>query len=100
MTAPLKHAAQLSAERAQTTSFYEASARTRVELLLDSGSFVEFVGPEKREVSPHLKIFDLPEQFDDGIVVGRGRLTVRPCSLPHRKAVSWAAPSAKCTAPS
>jgi len=74
MTAPLKHAAQLSAERAQTTSFYEASARTRVELLLDSGSFVEFVGPEKREVSP--------------------------CSLPHRKAVSWAAPSAKCTAPS
>jgi malonate decarboxylase beta subunit len=78
MTAPLKHAAQLSAERAQTTSFYEASARTRVELLLDAGSFAEFVGPEMREVSPHLQIFDLPEQFDDGIVVGRGRLDGSP----------------------
>jgi malonate decarboxylase beta subunit len=78
MTAPFKHAAHLSAERASTTSFNEASARTRVELLLDVGSFVEFIGPEKREVSPHLKIFDLPEQFDDGIVVGRGRLDGSP----------------------
>jgi malonate decarboxylase beta subunit len=55
-------------------SWYEASARTRVRLLLDPDSFVEFIGPEKREVSPHLKVFDLPEQFDDGIVVGQGRL--------------------------
>jgi malonate decarboxylase beta subunit len=31
-----------------------------------------------REVSPHLKIFDLPEQFDDGIVVGWGRLEGAP----------------------
>lgn len=66
------------AERARSTSFNEASARTRLELLLDAGSFVEFIGPEQREVSPHLKIFDLPEQFDDGIVVGRGRLDGSP----------------------
>lgn len=66
------------AERARSTSFYEASARTRLELLLDAGSFVEFIGPERREVSPHLKIFDLPEQFDDGIVVGHGRLDGSP----------------------
>ena len=59
-------------------SWYEASARTRVRLLLDAGSFEEFIGPEKREVSPHLKVFDLPEQFDDGIVVGRGRLEGSP----------------------
>ena len=78
MTAPLKHAVQLPAERVRTISFNEASARTRVGLLLDAGSFVEFIGPEKREVSPHLKIFDLPEQFDDGIVVGRGRLDATP----------------------
>lgn len=58
----------------RTTSWNEASARTRVRLLLDPGSFLEFIGPEKREVSPHLKVFDLPEQFDDGIVVGRGSL--------------------------
>lgn len=61
-----------------TASWYEASARTRVRLLLDAGSFVEFIGPEMREVSPHLRVFDLPEQFDDGIVVGRGRLDGAP----------------------
>jgi malonate decarboxylase beta subunit len=43
-------------------------------LLLDDGSFLEFIGPEMREVSPHLQVFDLPEQFDDGVVIGRGRL--------------------------
>ena len=31
-----------------------------------------------REVSPHLRVFDLPEQFDDGIVVGRGSLGGSP----------------------
>jgi malonate decarboxylase beta subunit len=78
MTAPLKPGGLLSAERARATSFNEASARTRVELLLDADSFVEFIGPDKREVSPHLRIFDLPEQFDDGIVIGRGRLDASP----------------------
>jgi len=60
------------------TSWYEASARTRVRLLLDPASFSEIIGPEQREVSPHLKLFDLPEQFDDGIVVGAGRLAGQP----------------------
>ena len=55
-------------------SWYEASARQRIEGLVDSASFEEFIGPEEREISPHLSIFDLPEQFDDGIVVGRARL--------------------------
>ncbi|UPJ66961.1 biotin-independent malonate decarboxylase subunit beta [Bradyrhizobium sp. 191] len=76
MTTPLEDVTP--AERARSTSFYEASARSRLELLLDAGSFVEFIGPERREVSPHLKIFDLPEQFDDGIVVGHGRLDDSP----------------------
>jgi malonate decarboxylase beta subunit len=67
-----------SVEQARATSFYEASARARIRLLLDPGSFVEFIGPEKREVSPHLKLFDLPEQFDDGIIVGRGSLAGSP----------------------
>jgi malonate decarboxylase beta subunit len=31
-----------------------------------------------REVSPHLQVFDLPEQFDDGIIIGRGRLDGSP----------------------
>ena len=76
MTAPLRHVAP--AGRISSTSFNEASARTRVELLLDPGSFVEFIGPEKRQISPHLRIFDLPAQFDDGIVVGHGRLDGSP----------------------
>lgn len=79
MMAPLKDLTPV--ERARGTSFYEASARTRLELLLDADSFVEFIGPEQREVSPHLKIFELPEQFDDGIVVGHGRLDGSPVFL-------------------
>ena len=55
-------------------SWYEASARQRVDGLLDAGSFEEFIGPAARETSPHLSLFDLPRQFDDGMVVGRGRL--------------------------
>ena len=55
-------------------SWYESSARKRVATLLDPGSFQEFIGPEQREMSPHLAIFDLPKQFDDGMVVGQGSL--------------------------
>lgn len=55
-------------------SWYEASARMRIQQMLDQGSFVEFIGPDIREVSPHLRLFNLPEQFDDGIVVGHGKL--------------------------
>jgi malonate decarboxylase beta subunit len=58
-------------------SWYEASARQRVAALVDSGSFVEFIGPEQREMSPHLAIFDLPEQFDDGMIVGHATLNGR-----------------------
>lgn len=63
---------------ASTSSWYEASARQRVENLLDTNSFNEFMGPELRETSPHLPMFDLPEQFDDGMIVGYGRLAGKP----------------------
>jgi len=52
----------------------EASARERVTGLLDPGTFVEFIGPEQRVMSPHLARFDLTGAFDDGVVLGRGRL--------------------------
>jgi malonate decarboxylase beta subunit len=55
-------------------SFYEANARERVLGLLDPGSFREFLGPRARAVSPHLAQLDVPGAFDDGIVVGEGRL--------------------------
>jgi len=54
--------------------WYEASARERIAGLLDAKSFNEFFGPERRTTSPHLAQFDLTGAFDDGIVVGRGRL--------------------------
>ena len=59
-------------------SWYEAGARERIATLVDTGSFTEFVGPEQRETSPHLGIFDLPAQFDDGIVVGSATLDGTP----------------------
>ncbi|KKJ05739.1 biotin-independent malonate decarboxylase subunit beta [Burkholderia gladioli] len=58
-------------------SWYEASARQRIDGLVDAGSFVEFVGPAEREMSPHLPLFELPRQFDDGMIVGRARLEGR-----------------------
>ena len=61
-----------------SASWYEASARARIDGLLDVGSFREFVGPEQRRMSPHLPLFDLPRAFDDGMVVGEGTLDGRP----------------------
>jgi malonate decarboxylase beta subunit len=58
-------------------SWYEASARQRVSALADAGSFVEFIGPEQREMSPHLAVFSLPEQFDDGMIIGSAKLDGR-----------------------
>ncbi|MDT8265497.1 biotin-independent malonate decarboxylase subunit beta, partial [Roseomonas sp. DSM 102946] len=36
------------------------------------------LGPETRELSPHLPLFDLPRQFDDGMVAGAGRIDGQP----------------------
>jgi len=58
-------------------SFYEADARERIHGLLDKGSFTEFVGPARRIISPHLAQLGQPGAFDDGIVVGAGRLKDR-----------------------
>ncbi len=55
-------------------SWLEGTARARVAGLLDPGSFYEFIGPEQRQMSPHLPLFDLPGAFDDGVVVGQGTI--------------------------
>ena len=58
-------------------SYYEAGARERLHGLLDAGSFRELLGPAERMTSPHLPPLDAPVAFDDGVVVGRGRLDGR-----------------------
>ena len=79
MTAPAAQGLIFPAlSRPAGVSWYDSSARQRIEGLMDAGSFEEFVGPEHRELSPHLQAFDLPEQFDDGMVVGCGMLNGLP----------------------
>lgn len=65
----------------EDASWFQATARQRVDGLLDPGSFKEFLGPAKRVQSPHLSLFDLPSAFDDGVLVGRGKLEGREVLL-------------------
>lgn len=55
-------------------SWFEATARHRIAGLLDAGSFREILPPAESQPSPHLAQLDLPGSFDDGVVVGSGRL--------------------------
>ncbi|MFT9159563.1 MAG: carboxyl transferase domain-containing protein, partial [Acetobacter sp.] len=62
-------------------SWYESSARARIDGLLDSGSFEEILPPQSRVMSPHLALFDLPPAFDDGLIVGRGQIDGCPVAI-------------------
>lgn len=59
------------------SSYQEATARQRIAGMLDEGSFTEFLPPQLRVVSPHLHQLDAPVSFDDGVVVGKGRIQGR-----------------------
>lgn len=61
-----------------SAGWFEAGARQRLLGLVDPGTFAECVGPAERESSQHLGIFDLPSQFDDGIVIGSASIEGRP----------------------
>jgi malonate decarboxylase beta subunit len=56
-------------------SYRQASARERLARLMDAGSFVEFLPPPARTTSPHLAQLGLPAAPDDGVAVGRARLS-------------------------
>lgn len=62
-------------EKHRSHSYYEANARQRIAALLDPGSFKELIEPAERCTSPHLEQLGQPCAFDDGIVIGRGRLS-------------------------
>src|SRR5580698_6208385 len=55
-------------------SWSQATARQRLAGLLDVNSFTEYLGPPERIQSPHLHLFDIPSAFDDGVIIGRGKL--------------------------
>jgi malonate decarboxylase beta subunit len=59
-------------------SYYEASARERIFGLIDPGTFHEFLPPQERAQSPHLIDLETPAAFDDGIIVGKGKLAGKP----------------------
>ena len=63
-----------SASMSGDASWFQATARQRIAGFLDPGTFQEFLPPSERVLSPHLAQFDLPAAFDDGVVVGRGKL--------------------------
>ncbi len=56
------------------SSYLELTARQRIPAIFDAGTFEEFLPPSERIASPHLAQLDAPVSFDDGVVVGRGRL--------------------------
>ena len=65
----------------KAASWYESSARDRINGLLDHGSFREILGPEAGVISPHLALFDLPPAFDDGMIIGRGTMNGHPVAI-------------------
>lgn len=58
-------------------SYAECTARERLHLLLDEGSFHEWLPPAQRLTSPHLAQLGVPSAFDDGVAIGRARLDGR-----------------------
>jgi malonate decarboxylase beta subunit len=58
-------------------SYAECSARERLALLLDEGSFHEWLPPSERLTSPHLAQLGVPSSFDDGVAIGRATLAGR-----------------------
>ncbi len=55
-------------------SYYENTARARIIGLLDADSFHEWLPASERVTSPHLATLGLPAAFDDGVIIGSGRL--------------------------
>jgi malonate decarboxylase beta subunit len=59
---------------AHAVSYGECSARERIARLFDAGSFVEWLPPSARVMSPHLAQLGVPSAFDDGVAIGSARL--------------------------
>ena len=58
-------------------SFAEMSARERLAAVVDADTFLEWLPPSARVMSPHLAQLGVPAAFDDGIAIGRATLAGR-----------------------
>ena len=60
--------------KVMTNSLVESLARERAFQLLDQGSAYEILGPFDRFGSPHLEKQNIVPQFDDGMIIVKGKL--------------------------
>lgn len=64
-----------------TNSFYEKTARGRIESLVDEQSFSEILKPGEYELSPHLQTLGISGSFDDGVVIGTASINHQPVHI-------------------
>ncbi len=81
-------------------SWYEASARQRVRLLLDEAASPSSSAPSSARRARTFTCSTCPSSSTTASWWAAARWAARRCSSPRRRAASWAAPSARCTAPS
>ncbi|MFC3902684.1 malonate decarboxylase beta subunit [Acinetobacter marinus] len=62
-------------------SFYEKTARARIQAVVDPDSFNEILKPLQVEVSPHLAALDIPGSFDDGVIIGTATINQSPIHI-------------------
>ena len=55
--------------------YHDADARKRIAHLCDAHSFIEWLPPSDHLTSPHLIALNVPVEFDDGVVIGSGRIS-------------------------
>lgn len=59
-------------------SFYEKTARNRIQALFDKHSFAEILKPGSTPTSPNLASLDIAGSFDDGVIIGRATIESQP----------------------
>ena len=62
-------------------SFYEKTARARIQAVVDDNSFQEILKPAEIEASPHLAALDIPGSFDDGVIIGTASIGQTPIHI-------------------
>lgn len=59
-------------------SFYESSAKVRIDSIVDKNSFEEILPSEDKIQSPHLKKINIVSSFNDGVIIGKATINSNP----------------------